>query len=141
MPGTEEVLRRLQVSGSKVYILSGSIKCIIKRVLGNLKDYFEEIKANDFKWDQRGRLVEIIGTKFDFEGKADFIRQAVHENGIHSHEAFFVGNSSNDTFAHESGARTLCINPAQTNPDHPFHWNHAIKKCSNLNEIFDYFRT
>jgi HAD superfamily phosphoserine phosphatase-like hydrolase len=136
--GTREVIEELVSKNVKLYILSGSIKYIIRRILGDLYQCFEGVKANDFIFDNNGFLQTINGTKYDFEGKADFISQIVKESNINPFEAFFVGNSQNDEWAHQSGAQTLCVNPRYTNPDHPFQWTYSINNMNNLKEIFRY---
>ena len=138
MDGIKEVVEKLEQNHIKMYILSGSIKYIIKKVLGPLYNKFESIKANELYFNKKGYLSSIAGTKYDFEGKADFIKQVIVENNINNYEAFFIGNSLNDEWAHQSGAQTLCINPSMTNPDHPFQWAYCIRNLKNFVEIFDY---
>ena len=135
---TAEVIRELYEDGIKLYICSGSIRYIIKRVLGDLYHYFEEVKANDLIFDSNNKLKSIIGTKYDFEGKADFMSQVIKENGINDIEALFVGNSQNDEHVHQSGALTLLVNPSLTNPDHPFRWTYRIRKMDSLKSIEKY---
>jgi HAD superfamily phosphoserine phosphatase-like hydrolase len=138
LPGVEETLQVLEKNNIKIYVVSGSIKYIINRVLGDHRNYFAEIKANEFKFDSGGLFTEIIGTKYDFEGKADFIKQVIVENGIEPYEALFVGNSSNDTWAHESGAVTLCINPKMVDPNNTIEWTHCIRASNNFTDILKY---
>ncbi|WP_371194065.1 HAD-IB family phosphatase [Glaciecola sp. SC05] len=133
--GADRIIKGLYESGVKLYVLSGSIKYIIKRVLGDLYQYFEEVKANDIVFGRDGNIIRIIGTKYDFEEKATFIKKSIAENDAHPMEVFFVGNSVNDEWAHESGAQTICVNPRMTNPYHPIHWTHYIPKMSNFSEI------
>jgi HAD superfamily phosphoserine phosphatase-like hydrolase len=135
VPGAEQVIKALYESGVKLYVLSGSIKYIIKQVLGDLYPYFEEVKANDIVFARDGKIMRIIGTKYDFEEKATFIKKSITENDAHPMEVFYIGNSVNDEWAHESGAQTLCVNPRMTNPYHPIHWTHYIHKMSNFAEI------
>ncbi|MBI1183443.1 HAD-IB family phosphatase [bacterium] len=132
--GTSEVLDELTSYNIQLYICSGSIDYVVKTVLGENAKYFREIKANKMLFDHKGYLKSIIGTKYDFEGKADFINQIVNENGIQPYEVLFVGNSLNDEWAHQSGATTLCVNPSKTNPDHPFQWNHCIREMKDLKD-------
>ena len=56
-----------------------------------------------------GSLAHIAGTKYDFVGKADYLRRLMSFEKIAPYEILFVGNSCNDIFASQSGARhTLC---------------------------------
>lgn len=136
--GVRNTFKKLSDDGIKIYIVSGSIDLIIKKVLGDRAQYIEEIKANHFKFDSDGFLTEIVGTKYDFEGKAYFISQVSEELNISPKDILFVGNSINDRFAYRSGARTLCINPNLTDPSNNTVWHKYIQKCDNLEEILEY---
>lgn len=138
LPGTTEVLQALVEKDINLYICSGSIDYIIKKVLGKNFRFFDEIKSNKFQFDRDGKLKSIIGTRYDFEGKADYVTQITIENELEPYEVLFIGNSLNDEWAHESGALTLCINPRLTNPDHPFQWTYSIRNLTNLNKILKY---
>ncbi|MDE6021560.1 MAG: hypothetical protein K2H01_11270, partial [Ruminococcus sp.] len=123
----------------KLYIVSGSIKDIIDNVLGNTHSFFTEIKANEFVFDtQTSILTKIIGTKYDFEGKAKYIRYIANRLEISTSDILFVGNSNNDMWAYQSGATTLCINPTLTNYHDYTIWHHTIVDCKNLSEILPF---
>ena len=132
--GVRKTFKILSEQGIKIYIISGSIDIIIKKVLGNLSQYVEEIKANHFKFEN-GLLTEIVGTKYDFEGKAYFISQIAEELNISTQDILFVGNSINDIYAIRSGARTLCINPNLVNPADKSIFDDYIQTCDDLTEI------
>ncbi len=138
--GTRETLEHLKANGVKLYILSGSIKEIIKTVLGKLWDHFEEIKANEIIFDSSGIISQIIGTRFDFEGKATFLKRVHEDDHLSPLNVLFVGNSCNDIWASRSGVRTLCVNPHLTDPSNQLEWTYAIKKMKNLREILKYVR-
>lgn len=138
--GCEQVIQELVKKNIKLYICSGSIDYIIKRVMKNLYDKFNGIESNKFIFNTEGEFVSIIGTKFDFEGKSNFINQVSRNLNVPSYEILFVGNSINDEWASQSGAITLCINPSLTDADNPNMWSHCIKKAENLKEIFQYFK-
>lgn len=136
--GIRKTFINLSNEGIKIYIVSGSIDIIIKKILGNLTQYIEEIKANHFKFNSAGFLTEIVGTKYDFEGKSYFISQVAEELNISPKDILFVGNSINDRFAYLSGAKTLCINPTLTDPSNSDIWHNCIQTCNNLEEILYY---
>lgn len=138
MKGTRKTFRELQKRDIKIYIVSGSILSVICPVLGNLYQYVDGIKANQFRFNQSGFLTEIIGTKYDFEGKAKFITEIAMELNISPMDILFIGNSVNDRFAHISGARTLCINPKLTDATNRTVWNDCIQTCEDLTEIIQY---
>ena len=133
--GIEETFKALRQKDIKIYIVSGSILLIIQRVLGNLYQYIDGIKANVFRFDSRGLLERIIGTKYDFQGKSEYILKIANELEISPRDVLFVGNSANDQFAYLSGARTLCINPILTDVSNTTIWNECIMPCSDLREI------
>lgn len=100
--------------------------------------HFDEIKANDMLFDQNGLIKEIRGHDFDFEGKADFLRRIFKERHCEPLEVLFVGNSLNDTWAIRSGARTLCVNPSETDPYDRRVWNYSLRPMESLTEILQY---
>ena len=100
-----------------------------------MNQYIEETKANYFKFDSNGFLMEIVGTHYDNLGKAYYISQIAEELNISPQDILFVGNSMNDRFACRSGARTLCINPTLTDPFDKKVWNNCIQSCESLGEI------
>jgi len=136
--GTRETLEFLKSQGVRLYIVSGSIRQIIRIVLADLYDLFDEVKANEIRFDSAGNLERIEGTRFDFEGKAQFLRSIISEHGLSELDVLFVGNSLNDIYASRSGARTLCVNPHMTNPDIEEHWTYAIKEMTSLRQILRY---
>lgn len=137
LDGVGELLQTLASNGIKTYIISGSIKHVIKDVLGHLWDNFTDVSANNMIFS-KGIITEIIGTPYDFKGKATYIKKTLKENNLVSTDALFVGNSVNDIYASRSGVRTLCVNPHFTNGSEPRHWTHCIASMSNATQILDY---
>jgi len=138
--GVRETLRILKNKGIRLYLVSGSIRQIIRLVMGDLYDLFDGVTANDIRFDADGNIMKIEGTKFDFEGKANFLRRIMSENSLSELDVLFVGNSLNDIYASRSGARTLCVNPHLTNPDVEEHWTYLITEMRNLKQIFQYVK-
>ena len=136
--GVNETLKELVNAGINLYICSGSINYVINRVLGTNNEYFEEIKSNKFRFNKDDFLTDIIGTKYDFEGKSDYLKQIAVENDIQPYEILFIGNSLNDEWAHQSGALTLCVNPRLTNPEQDIQWSYSIRTMKNLKQIKDF---
>lgn len=137
--GVAETVSELRKRGIRIYILSGSIKSIIKQTLGNLYSEFEEIRANDLIFDpSSGVITQIQGTRYDFRGKATFLKGLITDLRISPSDILFVGNSCNDIFASESGVRTLCVNARYTDPDNKEHWTYAIREMTNLSQILKY---
>ena len=136
--GVKTTFQELQKRDIKIYIVSGSILSVIRSVLGSNYQYIDGIKSNQFRYDENGFLTEIIGTKYDFEGKASFISEVASELRISPKDILFIGNSINDQFAHLSGAKTLCINPQLTDITNRTIWNNCIPNCRDLREILRY---
>lgn len=136
--GVKKVFQQLNEQDIKIYIVSGSIMLVIQSVLGNLNQYVDSIKANQLMFNEFGYLTQIIGTKYDFEGKADYILQIASELKISTKDILFIGNSRNDHFVYKSGARTLCINPRLTDMTDTMIWHDCIETCNDLTEILDY---
>lgn len=138
LKGVKATFQELQKRDVKIYIVSGSILSVIRSVLGSNYQYIDGIKANQFRYDESGLLTEIIGTKYDFEGKASFISEIASELRISPKDILFIGNSVNDQFAYISGAKTLCINPKLTDITNRTIWNDCIPICRDLWEILQY---
>ncbi len=133
--GCEETFQQLQARNIKIYIVSGSILLIIQKVLDRLTKYIDVIKANDFKFSSDGFFEVIIGTKYDFEGKSNFISEIAENLKISTADILFIGNSYNDKFVYTSGAETVCINPKNTDPSDRNIWHHLIQDCTSLTQI------
>ncbi len=138
--GAKETIETLRNAGLKLFILSGSIKQLIKRVLGNSYDSFDEVRANEMIFDASGVISRIIGTPYDFEGKATFLKRVIEENELSPLDVLFVGNSCNDVWASQSGVRTLCVNPRFTDPDEESEWTYAIRKMDNLAQVLTFVK-
>ena len=136
--GLEKTLKTLSEKGIKLFVLSGNMKYSIEHVLGNLSKYFTEISANEAVFDDNGNLTNLIATKYDFEGKADFIVKVRGELGLKPEEITFVGNGSNDIWAYKSGARTICINPKDADEDKSEKWTKVLPNVKDLSEILEY---
>jgi len=136
--GTREVIGALRDKGVRLFILSGSIKSLIRDVLADLQNDFEEIKANELVFDPAGIISGINGTPFDFEGKAVYLNRILKDWEYLPQEVLFVGNSRNDIFARQSGVATLCVNPWLTDPANEEHWTYAIPEMAHLKEILGY---
>ncbi len=134
MNGAVELFKYLTSKGIELHIVSGNILDAIEAVLGDNIDYFLEIKANDFIFDENGKIKEIIGTKYDHEGKATYIKQLCEDKNYDPSEVVFVGNSMNDEWVYQSGARTICINPDETDIGNSTIWNKVIY-TDNLMDI------
>ena len=136
---TEKVIFELRSNGIVLYILSGSIKQYIEYVLGrDLSKCFKEIKANRFFFDDQGKLEGIIGTPYDFEGKARFVTKIMRDGNYRPDDIIYIGNSFNDEFVYTTGVETLCVNPLGTDFYNNKVWHNYIRNPRSLREILPY---
>lgn len=132
----EDVFKLLRDLGFSLHIVSGNIKTVISQVLGNKIKYFDTINANQFEFDNNGRLTYIEGTNYDFIGKANFINEYKEKTGTPAKDIIFVGNGDNDEWAHLSGCKTLCINPDdETDENNITKWHNVLHNVTDLRQI------
>lgn len=116
----------LNKKGVKLFIVSGSVDKLIHMVLGDkLYSTLERIQANKMDFDNNGKLEKITSTRYDFEGKARYINGFLKE-GYTPNQIVYFGNSNNDEYVHSTGIKTICVNPAQTDPHSTDIWNDSI---------------
>lgn len=138
--GVEDLIKSLYKKGVELHIVSGNIIYAIKKVLGENIKYFAGIKANEFVFDEQGNIINIVGTRHDFEGKADYINELCLAKGCSPKEICFVGNGGNDEFVYKSGCKTICVNPDDTKFEDREIWHKVIytnEMLDILNEILD----
>jgi phosphoserine phosphatase len=136
--GISDVLNTLEERQIPAYIVSGSIWDVVSAALGDNLQRFAGIYTNVFCYDHKGILASIVGTQYDFEGKAKFLRRLTKSLGVRSSEILFVGNSINDTHAKSSGSRTLLVNPRLTHFGQSDAWDETIPIMENLTEILKF---
>jgi len=138
--GFKETIKELKRRKISIYIVSGSILSIIQEVLKDTYNDFKYVMANQFVFSPDGLLTEIVGTKFDFKGKAEYIKKIAADLKISTKDILFVGNDRNDRWVYEAGAETLCINPRYTDVSDPKIWNNCIEECTDLRQIFKFIK-
>lgn len=134
----ESTLKTLKTNNYKSYIASGNIKEAIKIALGENAKYFENIMANGMIFDSEGYLQDIIGTKYDFEGKKDFVLELAKYHNISPSEIVFVGNGDNDEWVAQTGCKTICINADKTDPNNKQIWTHNAGETNDLSQILQF---
>ena len=134
--GASEALKTLKDGGFSLHIVSGGVKEVIESVLGENVSLFDSINANSFEYDQSGKLVHIEETKFDYEGKANYIKNLMQEYGASASDICFIGNGSNDEYVSKSGCKTICINPEEDvrHSDSDI-WSTCVENSSSLMDI------
>lgn len=138
IPGFADAIHELEKRHINLFIVSGSIHNIIRYVLRDYLHLFTGIVANSFTFDENGIIDKIIPTKYDFEGKREYINKISRILGISTNQFLFIGDSHNDEHVLDSGARTICINPKGTNYSNEEHWSDYILNCNSLTEIIPY---
>jgi HAD superfamily phosphoserine phosphatase-like hydrolase len=139
IPGCIPTLKKIKEQGLLLYITSGSIKEVIEEVLGHENiSIFEDFESNKMTFDKNGKLAKIIGTEYDFEGKANYIKKIANDLKINPHEILFIGDDHNDVFVYTSGAVTLCVNPNDADSTNRKKWHNVIYDMQNLEEILKY---
>lgn len=116
-------------------ILSGSIKEVIQIALGDNYRWIDDVQANEIEFDDNGLIRKIHGTPYDYKTKPDYIRQVVKRRRLDPLQVLFVGNSANDAWASRSGARTVCVNPIETDPGNSRNWTSSIRHMTSLSQI------
>src|SRR5438132_1571265 len=135
----DECMEELQRLSIPTYLVSGSIWDVIAALLGDRTRYFRRIEANTFGYIGPGqRLGNITGTKFDFKGKGDFVREVAKELKVKTNNVLFVGNDINDVHVKAVGARTLLVNPHQTSAADGSAWNNCLPHMHSLLEILPF---
>lgn len=137
--GFDECMTEFKRLGVPTYLVSGSIWDVIVAVLGDRVHYFQRIEANAFGYIGPDKALGfIIGTKFDFEGKGDFVIEVAKELNIRTSDILFIGNDINDLHVKAVGARTLLVNPYQTSAAQKSAWDKSLPRMNSLLEILPF---
>ncbi len=138
MDGFEEMVTELKKRGFLLFIVSGNVKEVIHHNLKKHIKLFDGIYANSFQFNEKGKLVKIVGTPYDNEGKADLIKLMSSQMNIPMKNIWFVGNGSNDEWVYQTGCKTLLINPEGTKKhDDTNVWHQTLRNVTNLTKILD----
>ena len=135
LQGAEDVFKVLKSKGYSLHIVSGNIQEVITLVLGENVKYFDSINANKLHFDESGKLTQIEGTNYDFEGKAKFVEEFKEKTDTDAKDIIFVGNGGNDEWVHFSGCKTLCINPDDAESTNQTKWHKVLDNVRDLRQI------
>ncbi len=133
MDGFDEFMKTLKEKDIALHVVSGNFVEVIMHVLKERSKYFDTINANNMIFNTDGDLTQIVGTNYDFDGKAKFIADYCRVFNINPEDACFIGNGDNDEWAHQSGCKTICINPHNTDGEDTTKWHQTI----NTNNLMD----
>lgn len=121
MPGVLETLNKLRelkekakAEGDclKLAIISGSLNIALEKVLPNYKEYFDDVYINHLIFDGKDgeNLAGIKSTTFDFENKADALREIAARENIPLSECAFIGDHDNDIHVAEIAGLSIAFN-------------------------------
>ena len=133
--GFEGTIKSLYNLGYSLHIVSGCIKESIEEKLGENVKYFTNIEANRAVFDKNDKLKRFIATPFDFKGKAQYINLLKAFTKTKASEIIFVGNGDNDEWVYQTGCKTICINPKNTDSKNRIIWHKEILDLKNLTQI------
>jgi len=133
--GFDKTIKTLVDNNIELHIVSGNFVEVIKYVLGDKAKYFKTINASRMVFDDNDLLTKIVGTEYDFDGKAKFITEYCQKNKVNPSEVCFVGNGDNDEWAYKAGCKTICVNPENTDHTNLKVWNKTLHCLKNLEDI------
>ena len=133
--GLEDFLKELKANNLSLHIVSGNFTEIIKHALGEKVKYFDSINANNLEFDENEIISKIVGTNYDYEGKAKFIDEYCLKNNINPADICFVGNGDNDQWAYLSGCKTICVNPDTKTVSNKSVWHKKVENVKNLTTL------
>jgi HAD superfamily phosphoserine phosphatase-like hydrolase len=93
-----QAISRLKESGIILAIISGGIDALLKDMIEDCEKIFDYIFINRLLFDGFGKLVQVIATKYDFEGKALALELICAQRNIDLSETVFVGDEFNDAY-------------------------------------------
>lgn len=133
--GFDQTMQTLKAQGYSLHIVSGNVTTVIDEVLGERAKYFDSINANTFLYDKNGKLSYIMGTNYDFEGKAKFVKEYKEKHNIPATDITFVGDGDNDEWVYLSGCNTICINPSNADYSNKTIWHKTLQYTASLTEL------
>lgn len=77
-------------------------------------------------FDKDGYIANIIGTRYDHEGKATFIKELCETKWCKTEDIVFIGNGWNDEWVSSTGVKTICLNPDKSDFENIDVWNKVI---------------
>lgn len=137
MDGALETLEELKKRGCKLAIISGSIDIALEFLLPDYKDIFDEVLINELIFDNNGKIIGVLPTKFDFEHKATGLKKIAKKHNIKLSETVFVGDNHNDVKAAEVAGLSIAFNCKSNDLASVAD---ILTKTKDLREILKYLR-
>jgi HAD superfamily phosphoserine phosphatase-like hydrolase len=111
-PGFRKTMQVLKENGIKVAIVSGGIDTLLEVMVPDYKSIFENrVYINRFVFDEKGLVVGVDATDYDFAGKVEAIEKICVQEGFRMDEVVFVGDSRNDNYVLGKVGCTIAFMP------------------------------
>lgn len=110
IPGARETLTELKNRGIILAVISGSLDFALEKVLPDHKHFFKDVYINRAVFDKDGAVIDLIATKYDFERKADALKEIAERECIPLSEVVYVGDNYNDVKAAEAAGLSIAFN-------------------------------
>jgi len=106
-----ETLDSLKKQGYILGIISGGINTFLEELIPDSNNYFDYVFTNQLIFDNKGQLIDIVPTPYDFEGKSQGIKFICDKAGIDISSVVFVGESFNDKYVIDTAGLTIAYTP------------------------------
>jgi len=108
MTGAAEILTELKGRGHKLAIVSGSLDIVIDHLFE--RTWFDHLLINRIHFDEQGRIAGGEHTPYDFDGKADGLRELARREQIPMSATAFVGDNDNDLWIAKAAGLSIAFN-------------------------------
>jgi phosphoserine phosphatase len=136
----EKVFNFLHKNNIEIHILSGGIKNIIEKILGNLIVYVKNINAFTLTFNSDNIINNVENPPFDPNNKHLYVQNLLKTKNLTPDEIFYVGNDWNDECVSCTKVTMLCINPNETNAKDRTIWNYSIEQTNSLADILPFIK-
>ncbi|MCP4600636.1 MAG: HAD-IB family phosphatase [Proteobacteria bacterium] len=108
MPGAMELLTDLQSRGHILSIISGSLDIVVNHLFE--KDLFKHVLINKINFDKNGRIKGGEPTPYDFEGKAEGLKELARRENLPMSATCFIGDNYNDLWIAKAAGLAIAFN-------------------------------
>ncbi len=108
MPGAIELLDDLKKNGHILSIISGSLNIVVERLFD--KNLFDHVLINKIHFDKNGRIAGGEPTAYDFEGKAEGLKELARRQGLPMSSTCFIGDNYNDLWIAKAAGLAIAFN-------------------------------
>jgi len=133
-----ETLDSLKSQGYILGIISGGINTFLEELIPDWDDYFDYVFTNQLTFDNKGLLIDIVPTPYDFEGKSQGIKFICDKAGIDISSVIFVGESFNDKYVIDTAGLTIAYTPISKELEELFD---VVIEKEGLKQILKYLKT